>query len=148
MDKLGEGDVNASFGSQPNSSPHFGTLSVMSLSYALAESVGQERDTNVHFEVVDTAPGTKVTRDGVLYQKSVQDTGHFDEFMPQYQHILDHFSDETGIPYTVRTQSEFNQSPEIPDILESAIENRNELAKRLDPKYENLRIRVPCPSVA
>lgn len=145
LDNLGEGAINVSFGSQPNSSPHFGTLSVMSLSYALAESLGQEKQANVYFEVVDTAPGRKVTREGVLYQKSVQETGHFDEFMPQYKHILDYFSEETGVPNRIRTQSEFNKSPEIPEILESTIENRDELSKRLDPKYENLRIRVPCP---
>ena len=146
--KLHKNKLLISIGAQPNSSPHFGTLCVFSLAFALASELKlnyRNLDVSILFEVVDTAPSEQLTINNVNYQKSLKSTGVINDYMPQFEEILEYLSQLTGILYKIRYQSEFNKQKEIPVYIKKLIEKRQEIAKYLDPKNENLRIRSACP---
>ena len=70
--KLKKKKIKISIGAQPNSSPHLGTISVISLAFKLAKKLMEEFDDitcSVLFEVVDTAPGEQVIINDIVYQK-------------------------------------------------------------------------------
>lgn len=138
--------IRISIGAQPNSSPHFGTLTVFSLAFALAEKIKQttNKETEVLFEVIDTAPAESKTIDDIRYQLSLRDTGVADKYLAQYKELLDKLESLTGIPYTLRKQSDFNKQSTIPDILKQIAVKKDILAKILDPDNEKLRMRVAC----
>ena len=146
--KLNKKRIKISIGAQPNSSPHLGTISVISLAFKLAKKLMEEFDDitcSVLFEVVDTAPGEKVIINNIVYQKSLKNTGKLTEFMPQFIEILDFLKAKTQIDYEIRYQSEFNSQKCIKPIVRQIVEQRKKIAKFLDPKYEKLKIRVSCP---
>lgn len=146
--KLKKKKIKISIGAQPNSSPHLGTISVISLAFKLAKKLMEEFDDitcSVLFEVVDTAPGEQVIINDIVYQKSLKNTGKLTEFMPQFIEILEFLKTKTQINYEIRYQSEFNSQEYIKPIIRQIIEQREKIVKYLDPKYEKLKIRVSCP---
>ena len=146
--KLNKKRIKISIGAQPNSSPHLGTISVISLAFKLAKKLMEEFDDitcSVLFEVVDTAPGEQVIINNIVYQKSLKNTGKLTEFMPQFIEILDFLKAKTQIDYEIRYQSEFNSQKCIKPIVRQIVEQRKKIVKFLDPKYEKLKIRVSCP---
>jgi len=84
-------NVKISIGAQPNSSPHFGTLTVFSLAFSLAKRLQQvlTSDVSVMFEVVDTDPASSHEIDGIVYQQSLKKSDIISETMPQYYEVLD-----------------------------------------------------------
>ena len=146
--KLKKKKIKISIGAQPNSSPHLGTISVISLAFKLAKKLMEEFDDitcSVLFEVVDTAPGEQVIINDIVYQKSLKNTGKLTEFMPQFIEILEFLKTKTQINYEIRYQSEFNSQEYIKPIIRQIIKQREKIVKYLDPKYEKLKIRVSCP---
>lgn len=140
--------IKISVGAQPNSSPHFGTLETIALSFALAKKI-EEYDMSkkviVLYEIVETAPDEEQVIDGIKYQKNLLTTGKEKIFMKEYVEILDYYQKITGIDYELRYQNEFNSQPEIGPIIKKIIDNKNYICQRLDPKYNNMRIRMSCP---
>ena len=67
------------------------------------------------------------------------------KFLVDYMEILEYLKGLTGINYNIRFQSEFNKQKYIYPIVRKIIDKKDELAPILDPKYNNLRIRVACP---
>lgn len=146
--KIKKKNIKISIGAQPNSSPHLGTISVISLAFCLAKKIMKEYPDikcSVLFEAVDTAPGEQVIINNVTYQKSLKNTGILQQYMPQFIEILESLKKKTNINYEIRYQNEFNNQNEIKDIVNVIINKRNEISKYLDPKYEKLRIRISCP---
>lgn len=146
--KLKKKNIKISIGAQPNSSPHLGTISVISLAFKLAKKMMEEFNDitcSILFEVVDTAPGEQVVINGITYQKSLKSTGKLAEFMPQFIEILDFLKIKTQVNYEIRYQSEFNSQKFIKPIVSQIVKQREKIVKYLDPKYENLKIRVSCP---
>lgn len=146
--KIHKQKIFISIGAQPNSSPHFGTLSVFCLAFALANALKRNYgnlDVRILFEVVDTAPAEQIMINGIKYQKSLKATGIVNSFMPEYLEILKFLSQLTGIGYKIRLQNEFNKQKEIALYVKKLIACRKEISKFLDPKHENLRIRSACP---
>lgn len=144
--QLTKDKIRISIGAQPNSSPHFGTLTVFSLAFALAEKVKltTNKDIEVLFEVIDTAPAESKTIDGVRYQLSLRNTGIADKFLVQYETLLDKLKSLTNVSYTLRKQSDFNNQITIPEILKQIATHKDTLARILDPDNEKLRMRVAC----
>ena len=140
--------IKISVGAQPNSSPHFGTLETIALSFGLAKKI-TEVDSNkkviILYEVIETAPGEEVIIDGIKYQKNLKTTGKVYTYMKEYIEILDHYKAITGIEYEIRYQNEFNSQEEVGYIVKKIINNKDYICKRLDPKHNNLRIRMSCP---
>jgi hypothetical protein len=144
--QLTKDEIKLSIGAQPNSSPHFGTLTVFSLAFALAEKINlnTNKTAEVLFEVIDTAPAKSNTIDGVRYQLSLRDTGIADKYLAQYGELLEKLKSLTGVSYVLRKQSDFNKQPTIPDILRQVALKKDALAKILNPDNEKLRMRVAC----
>lgn len=140
--------IKISVGAQPNSSPHFGTLETIALSFGLAKRMIEYDKTKkviIIYEVIETAPSETITIDNIKYQKSLAFTGKMDNYFNEYLDILEYYKKVTGIDYEVRYQREFNNQPEIKEILVKILKNREYVSMRLDPKYHNLRLRVSCP---
>ncbi len=140
--------IKISVGAQINSSPHFGTLETIALSYALAKRI-EEYDENkkviILYEIIETAPGETIIINNVKYQKNLVSSGVLDNYIDEYKEILNYYTKITGIKYEIRYQSEFNNSVEIKDIVRKIIKEKDYISKRLDPKCNNLRLRCSCP---
>lgn len=148
LNKFNKNKIVISIGAQPNSSPHFGTLIVFSTAFSLAKKmkeIKQQLDMRVLFEVVDTAPSETIEINNVKYQRSLKSTGKINNNFGDYIEILEYFKQNDNINYIIRFQSDFNKQKYIYPIVRRIIECKDEIAPILDPKYNNLRIRVACP---
>ena len=146
--KLTKKKVIISIGAQPNSSPHFGTLCVFSLAFSLAKKLkayNNELDVSILFEVVDTAPSKTVVIDDISYQYDLKESNRMKESMDDFKDILNYFSEKNNIKYSIRKQSEFNNSKEIKDIIRNIVDNQEKIKHLLDPKWHRLRMRSTCP---
>lgn len=140
--------IKISVGAQPNSSPHFGTLETIALSFCLASNImkyDKNKKVIILYEVIDSAPSETSVINGIKYQKSLKYTGKMNEFLGEYLEILEYYKNLTGITYEIRFQKEFNSQPEISGIIKKIINNREYISSRLDPKYGKIRIRMSCP---
>lgn len=145
---LRKNKLKISVGAQPNSSPHFGTLETIALAFALArklEEYDSKKKVTILYEVIETAPSETVVINGVKYQKSLSFTGKIDNYFSEYLEILNHYKELTGIDYEIRYQHEFNEQPETQEVFKTVLRNREYVAKKLDQKYGNLRVRMSCP---
>ena len=70
---------------------------------------------------------------------------HFYFIKNKYLEILNHYKELTGIDYEIRYQHEFNEQPETQEVFKTVLRNREYVAKKLDQKYGNLRVRMSCP---
>ena len=148
LSKISKKHIKISIGAQPNSSPHFGTLTVFCLAFATAEILAKTDNTkssSVLFEVVDTAPSEILIINNLRYQKNLKQSGIIDKFMKDYIEILEHLKLITGINYEIRYQSEFNKQKKVFPIIKNIIQNKNQIKNILDPKHKKLRLRVSCP---
>lgn len=148
MKQYTKNTIKISVGAQPNSSPHFGTLETIALSFCLASNImkyDKNKKVIILYEVIDSAPSETSVINGIKYQKSLKYTGKMNEFLGEYLEILEYYKNLTGITYEIRFQKEFNGQPEISGIIKKIINNREYISSRLDPKYGKIRIRMSCP---
>jgi len=145
LDRIKKSNLKISIGIQPNSSPHFGTLTVFVMAFELAKRLNA-KNASILFEVVDTAPSETIMLDDMTYQKSLRTSGIVNIYMKQCLEILEYLKSETNIEYEVRFQNEFNHQKEIFPNMQKILDNKDMVAKILDPKYNNLRIRIACPN--
>ena len=147
-DRITKEKIVISIGAQPNSSPHFGTLCVLSLAFSLAKMIQKyksKKDILVLFEVVDTAPSKKIDINGVSYQYDLKDSDIMEYSMNDFIDILNYYSKKDNIKYKIRKQSEFNSQKEIKDIVKGILKEKDILKNILDPKHGKIRIRSSCP---
>lgn len=148
LGNLHKDKLKISVGAQPNSSPHFGTLETIALSFALANKIREydaKKQVTILYEVIETAPSETFVLDGIKYQKSLNFTRKIDTYFAEYVDILEHYKNVTGIDYEVRYQSEFNSQIETREVLDTVLKNREYVSKKLDQKHGNLRVRMSCP---
>lgn len=127
LKKFNKDNVIISIGSQPNSSPRFGTLIVFSTAFSLAKKMKAllpTKNINILFEVVDTAPSETIEINGIKYQKSIKNTGKINNNFGDYIEILDYFKELTNINYNIRFQSEFNKQKYIYSIVKEIIKQK------------------------
>jgi hypothetical protein len=137
--------VAISIGAQPNSSPHLGTLVVFATAFSLAEKLREyDKKPEIHFQMVDTAPGKKEMINGVTYQRSLKEEGTLQKYLPQYHQILETLEHNTGIKYKVHNQEEFNSSKELQESFEKIMQNREIIGALLEPETKTLRARIAC----
>ena len=149
LSKVEKRRIKISIGAQPNSSPHFGTLTVFCLAFATAEmlvKIDNTKSISILFEVVDTAPSEILIINNLKYQRNLKQSRIINKFMKDYIEILEHLKFITGINYETRYQNEFNKQKEIFPIIKNVIQNKDRIKNILDPKYQNLRLRVSCPA--
>lgn len=148
LSRVSKKKLKISIGSQPNSSPHFGTLETIILAFAIASEIKkykEDMEIIIMYEIIDTAPSQEFYINNIKYQKSLKETAELDNNMEEYIEIMDYLKHRSTIDYEIRYQSEFNSQKEIKEILKLILENRSFLEKQLDPKYNKLRIRMACP---
>lgn len=148
LSNISKNIIKISVGAQINSSPHFGTLETIALSFGLAKRIEEYDNTKnviILYEVIETSPGETIEINGIKYQKNLLTTGKIDNYINEYIEILDYYKKETNIDYEIRFQKDFNNSPEVPKIIEKILENREYVSNKLDPKYHCLRLRCSCP---
>ena len=137
--------LRLSFGAQPNSSPHFGTLVVSCLAFALGEQIKQKKgNIEVFFEAIDTAPSETKIIEGTEYQISLRKSKEADIYLDDYLELFGYLSSQTKIPYVIRRQAEFNAQENVPIIVKKIIAQRDEIAQIVDPEGRRLKIRVAC----
>lgn len=120
LKKFDKDNIVISIGTQPNSSPHFGTLIVFSTAFSLASKMKhkvQKKNISVLFEVVDTAPSETIEINGIKYQRNLRNTGQLNNNFDEYVEMLNYFKQLTGINYNIRFQKEFNNQKYIYPIV-------------------------------
>jgi hypothetical protein len=132
---------------QPNSSPHVGTLCSLGLAFAVARKLGDlSVEPIVRCDLWDQAKGEQMEIDGIQYQRSFNETGKVQQFLPDYQDVLKLLGRRYGVSYDLRLEREFLQQPKMADIVEDIIKDRHVLEKHLAPSTRTLAIRAPCPT--
>ncbi len=147
LDQLYKNNTRISVGAQPNSSPHFGTLTTFSLAFALGDKFRQRGKpaTEVYFEMIDTAPAETRIINGIEYQVSLRESGEAERHFSDYAEVLESLKSMSGVPYQIRRQRDFNSQPAVPRVLKRIMDQKDEVAPLLDPENKKLRVRVACP---
>jgi len=146
--QLHKKEVRISIGAQPNSSPHFGTLEVFCLAFAIARLLNDyDKDlyVSIFFEMIDTAPATTKMINDNNYQISLRESGELEKYIEQYKEILEQLSHISKIPYHIRGQSDFNKHKSIPRIIKKVVSHNDVLGPILEPKNHVIKIRAACP---
>lgn len=131
---------------QPNSSPHIGTMCSLGLAFVVARRLKDlGMDVIVRCDLWDQAKGEEQIIEGVKYQRSLRSTGGFDEFLPDYVHILGALAKRYDVEYKLRFEEEFLRQPGMPGVLQKIIEDREEIGKCLMPSSGVLALRAACP---
>ena len=91
------------------------------------------------------AKGTQEIINGIVYQKSLQDTGLFEKHQPDCQNIASDLAKRYEIDYRIRCEEEFMRMEGISGIVKTIIQERESLSKVLMPGGGPLTIRAACP---
>ena len=74
---------------QPNCSPHVGTLCSLCLAFIVARRMADPGlDVRVVCDLWDRAKGEQMTIEGLIYQRSLRDTGKFQQHVSDYHDLL------------------------------------------------------------
>ncbi|KAK3377232.1 hypothetical protein B0T24DRAFT_237108 [Lasiosphaeria ovina] len=131
---------------QPNSSPHIGTLCNLGVAFVVARRMADlGMEAVVTCDLCDRAGGEQVAVGGIVYQRTLRDTGSFQRNLPDYQELLQLLSRRYNVPFKLRFEAELLGSDGMSEILQNIIENRATLAKFLAPGTGTLAIRAACP---
>lgn len=132
---------------RPNSSPHVGTLCSLGLAFIVArrlQDLGKE--VMVRCDLWDRAKGEQYEIGGIKYQRSLRDTGRFQQYLPDYTHILQWLANKYAIEYRLRFEEEFLQQQGMPAVLQKIVKDRSILGKYLMPSTGFLALRASCPT--
>ncbi|KAL2374443.1 hypothetical protein RJ035_004128 [Blastomyces gilchristii] len=123
----------------PNSSPHVGTLCSLGLAFVVAMGM---RDIGTEVMVVcdlwDRAKGDQMVISNITYQRSLRDTGKFQEYLPDYKELLATLSERYGIAYRIRLEEEFLKSDGVCGVIKNIIKDREYLGQFLAPATGSL----------
>jgi hypothetical protein len=138
-------------GSQPNSSPHMGNMATFATGFALAAALKDttEREVKAKFIYVDSAPAPSQDAiriiNGVMYQKSLRQTGDFQSNQSAFVRVLDRLAELSGVAYDLETQDFWRSNPALPTVLQSIVARSKILGPHMSPETGKLAIRAPCP---
>jgi len=130
---------------QPNSSPHFGTIFSMTLSFCVARSIAVlGLEPVVVVDLWDNAKAEQLTMAGVTYQKGLRSSGRIAENIDDYREIVMFLSKHYDVPFRLRMEDEFLREPGMPDIVREIVRDRDHLGQSLAPSSGKLAIRSEC----
>lgn len=141
-------EVRISIGVQPNNTPHFGTLTALSLTFAMAKKIEESgKKTKIIVELVDTAPSEKEVINGITYQKNLANTGVADNYMPQYEELLQKLSSYAGgVEFEFRVQGDLlKYHKKASEIVRKVIKERKRIGSLLSPESKQIVLRASCP---
>ena len=81
LKQLPKNHIKISVGAQVNSSPHFGTLITIALSYGLALQLENKsnKKASILYEIIETAPGEESKINSLKYQKNLETSGEINK---------------------------------------------------------------------
>jgi len=156
-------------GSQPNNSPHIGTIVVFILAFLIARDIKkyyaelhrkedlptefttwiENLEVLVQLDIVDTSPHNdeSYVHDGINYQKSQRFTKAHHQFLPDYEEIMESAAAFVGgrIPYRLTNQETLASIPSVPRIIEAIVRDRERLGSEIAPETGVLALRSACP---
>lgn len=154
--------VNINTSSQPNSNPHFGTITTLMCVAAIAEELEThfQKPTQITFDMLENAPDRKVQ--GIQIRKvdgndveyyisladSTTDEGQLliEKNMETFYRLFSFFEHETGIPFVVRSYRECQNDPSFRRALLTMFNNQGVFEPIIAPGTEKMRLRFPCPT--
>ncbi|KAI0827706.1 hypothetical protein BC628DRAFT_1433046 [Trametes gibbosa] len=155
-------------GAQPNNSPHAGTMVTFAVAFLLARLLQEEYAAQraharasyapgldlwadelkviVQLDLVDTAPDTSPTIDGVKYQQSQRATGNMATHIPDYDALLAELHAFVGgkVEYVVAKQEQLMRMPAMLEVMRTILLDRERLEVEIAPGREKLAIRSAC----
>jgi hypothetical protein len=153
--------IKVRIGTQPNGSPHMGTIVTFTTGFALAKrlteiapakrltEIAPEKKIQVYIDFIDTAPSTceKETVDGVQFQRSLRYTSEFDDNREEFLYLFHILSNLSKVSFETISQGNFLGQPGISKVIRDIISRRNEIGKNYSPGFRdgNLGIRTACP---
>ena len=145
--------VRIHYSSQPNGSPHLGTMTSLGLAFTIGQRVKETLglETFVTFEGLDNAPCNKKNINGETYYMSLKD--HFVEGesiattnMRYFQELMDYFKMRSGVEYKTEMYSEIQKQPFFRKTLLEILKRESDFAPLLAPLEEHIKLRFPCPT--
>lgn len=131
---------------QPNSSPHFGTLFSMALTFCLAHHLAKDGlQPTVVLDFWDNAKSEQAEIDGIIYQKGLRTTGKLFDNLADYYEILEYMKKRFNVDYRIRMEQDFLRDARMPDVVRAIIHDRDVLGGSLSPSTGQLAIRSACP---
>lgn len=132
---------------QPNSSPHVGTLCSLGLAFVVAARM-KEIGTKlmVVCDLWDRAKGEELVVNRITYQRSLRDTGKFQQHVWEYKEILAELSEKYGgIQHCIRLEEEFLMNNKMGSVVQGILNDREFIGKYLAPSTGRLAVRAACP---
>nr|KMM64893.1 hypothetical protein CPAG_01245 [Coccidioides posadasii RMSCC 3488] len=78
-------------------------------------------DVTVVCDLWDRAKGEQIVINNITYQRSLRDTGKFQEFLPDYTELLAILSNRYGITHRIRLEEEFLKSDGVGGIIREIV---------------------------
>jgi hypothetical protein len=137
--------IKLRIGTQPNGSPHIGTVITFATAFAIARRLreylaAKNKDDEISVSVcvhfVDTAPSTfgsaREVIDGVTYQKSLRSTKELGNHVSSFSQLLEALASLAGVPYEVLTQAELLDDPRMVGVVRNVVLRREALSTAFD----------------
>ncbi len=146
---------------QPNSNPHFGTITTLMCVFAIAEELRDyfEKPVRIVFDMLENAADRKfqgvkekvVKGKKVQYQISLADSEDeygvsvLDRKMESFYQIFDFLKRKTKISMEIRSYAECQKDPSFRSALLQIYNRMEEFKGIISIDYNGLRLRFPCP---
>jgi hypothetical protein len=139
-------------GVQPNGIPHFGTMTTLMCTFALAKLFRDKYDkpVSVIFDSLSNSPAKTEIHSGEVYFTSLKDSylngvSESERNLTYYKEFLSQISNKSQVPYKIRDYESYISEPRTRQSLLKLLDNREVLSLNLNPKDHRLRIRPKCP---
>lgn len=138
--------------SQPNSSPHIGTITTIMSSFAIAKLMKEKLGINsiVLFDQLENAPCKRMKINDIEYVLSLDTVleNHkpvADVNMVIYKRIFNFIEKESGIKYKIRTYKEFQENLSVRKGLGKIVKDIEYFNNILNPCSDKIHLRARCP---
>lgn len=153
--------VHINTSSQPNASPHFGTLTTLMSVAAIAEELAGHfgKPVRITFDQLENAPDRRVNGlrkrmvagEELVYQIGLADAtlekgiSLVEANMKTFRWLFEFFRQETGIEFIIRSYEECQQDPAFRRSLLRMFAQPDVFGPIIAPTNEVMRLRFPCP---
>ena len=132
-------------GSQPNNSPHIGTIITFAIAFSIAHRI-RDRDVLISVDIVDTAPSEEIAIKGIIYQRSQRRTGEMENYMQDYKTVVAALHEYWPVKYRIRMQAEFLDDPKVALAVKKIVDQREELQPSFSLENGGIGISSECPA--
>lgn len=141
---------------QPKAAPHFGTGVVIMSAFAVAALLSEtfSLPSSVLLDVLDNAPADTVVIDGTEYTTCLSHAAApgggtlADVNTEPVRHLARWASQQSGVPFTLRTYTAIQAQPCFRDGLAEILARADQFEPLFSPSERKLRVRPVCPHCA